>query len=496
MIVRELLTVIGFKVEDGGVKKAEDLFSSLKIGAAAVVAAAVGGVLAFREFGKQMNDTANDIALASQRLGLTAEQYQELAYAAETSGVGVEIFSKALRELNRRAADAGDSKEMAKAFGRAGIAIRDAHGEIRPLPDLLGQIADRIAKIKSPAERTKAAMDLLGRGGATMIPMLLEGRAGIAALTEEFRELGGEISNETIEAVKKLDDSYDRLEAAQKGVWTRLYVRLIPTFQRWTDATVKSFKANRQLIDGAINILGRAVEWVADKISDLSDVIDRNHEFFGILAVVLTARMIPALLRMALASVLALAPMLLFAAAAFLIALAIEEVYQFVKGDKKTALQDWIDVFTKAAEEPNANWIVKTISAIVNGIKDAIKFTNDLFKLWLFDEIEAGSALDKLIHGGGEKWAGILHGGNLPGEGRREASVFGLDARSMTPQEVVTSRALSSGVLNIDNSPTVIINAPGSDPEMLQRVTTQGVSDANGQMRREILRDVEGRSPY
>jgi hypothetical protein len=54
-------------------------------------------------------------------------------------------------------------------------------------------------------------MQLFGRGGAALLPMMNEGREGIAKLREEARRLGLVMSTEDAVSADKLDDSINRV---------------------------------------------------------------------------------------------------------------------------------------------------------------------------------------------------------------------------------------------------------------------------------------------
>ena len=64
------------------------------------------------------------------------------------------------------------------------------------------KIADKFAVMKDGSEKTALALDLFGRAGAKLIPMLNEGSAGISELQEEARALGIVLGKEDLKAAE------------------------------------------------------------------------------------------------------------------------------------------------------------------------------------------------------------------------------------------------------------------------------------------------------
>jgi hypothetical protein len=60
--------------------------------------------------------------------------------------------------------------------------------------------ADAIKSIQDPSLRVAAAMNVFGKGAAEIIPLLLEGSAGINAMVREAEDLGVVMSGETAAA--------------------------------------------------------------------------------------------------------------------------------------------------------------------------------------------------------------------------------------------------------------------------------------------------------
>jgi len=164
--------------------------------------AAVGGLLGASGVFASMGDT---LAKASQRTGIGVERLSELAYAAEQSGADLETLEAGVRKMQKALAEAAVGSESARsALAALGLSITQLAGLSPDKQFTL--IADRLAKIVDPTERAAAAMELFGRSGTQLLPMIANGAAGIDALAKRARELGLVMATEDAEAAVVFGD--------------------------------------------------------------------------------------------------------------------------------------------------------------------------------------------------------------------------------------------------------------------------------------------------
>lgn len=171
---------------------------------------ALGGAAAL--FLNATRDTALAVDRQSRSLGLSREQVQQWQYVAGQAGVEADAFGQAIGGLAQRANDAAQNGGGAAArFRELGIELTDASGNLRPTNDLLLDAADALHGMAPGAHQTATAMALFGDQGRQLLPVLSQGREGVAALTGEFDALGGGLDNGTIDAVVASDREFKRL---------------------------------------------------------------------------------------------------------------------------------------------------------------------------------------------------------------------------------------------------------------------------------------------
>lgn len=206
---RKTARQIGAAFDDvrGGAARLTGVFTSLKT---AVAAAGVGLIV------KDALDLGDAIGEMAHRLGLGVESLQALQHAATLAGASAEGFEAGIRTLNRRIGEAAAGEAgAAKFFAEIGLSVRDAGGAIRSTEAVLGDFAERITQTASPAEQTRLAMEAFGRSGTQLLPILREGREGLAGFTDAARRAGTLLSAETI---KRLGDTKDAVDELAKVV--------------------------------------------------------------------------------------------------------------------------------------------------------------------------------------------------------------------------------------------------------------------------------------
>ena len=196
-------------------------------------------------------DSLGKQTLTLQRyMGGSTEDASRLAHAFTMTGtdtklasVGLGIFSKNLvaakdqqRKFTADRAEAaaqgkaftGDLGKNAQAFADMGITIRDSNGDMLPMQDLLAATAEKFSKMPAGAQRTSAAMKLFGKSGASLLPFLSKGAAGVKELMEESDRLGTTLSGKDTDAVKKNTAEKRRMGEAIKGIQVTIGRHLMP----------------------------------------------------------------------------------------------------------------------------------------------------------------------------------------------------------------------------------------------------------------------------
>lgn len=210
--------------------------TAIKLGAIAVA-----GSLGFMI--KSAIDTADEMSKTSQRIGVSVESLSTLKYAADLADVSLEQLSTGVGMLSRNLMDSSLGKgEAQEAFQILGIKATDVNGKLRSTESVLLEVADKFSTMENGTLKTALAMDVFGRSGKEMIPLLNAGADGIRELQEEAKALGLEISTSTALKAEQFNDNVTRMGYAVRGVGLTLATELLPTLETASGALVQLTK--------------------------------------------------------------------------------------------------------------------------------------------------------------------------------------------------------------------------------------------------------------
>lgn len=196
--------------------------------------AAVDFANAFSEQSEALRDTATD-------LRITTTQLQEFDHAAAQSGVGVERMRSGITKFStdlRAAERYGNGTTF--LLRRLGIQARDASGHIRPMGDIMDEVAIALPRIENPLRRTRVAVRLFGEAGRRMVDVLHEGPGGIRALRDELEELGGGITPEAALAAREYTRAMERQGRATDSLRSVFATSLLPVLTWVIDKITKA----------------------------------------------------------------------------------------------------------------------------------------------------------------------------------------------------------------------------------------------------------------
>lgn len=270
------------RIIDEAVKKSTDKLSAFerttdKIGRSMTKAgtvmlgasAAVGGsILAV---GKSTADYAGDMYDMARGAGIGVEAFQKLAYAGRMSGVETEKLSASLVKFDRMVAEAtGGNKTYMQTFEDLGIKIKDSAGNLRQPNEIFEDVADIFHNTEDGIGKTALAVELFGKSGADLIPMLNDGKAGLKAFYAEAERLGLALSNEMIAKGDAFSDQLENIGEQVKGVKLQLGAALIPALSAATekiskviDKITKCVQENPELAATIGNIAMTTGKWIA-----------------------------------------------------------------------------------------------------------------------------------------------------------------------------------------------------------------------------------------
>lgn len=229
----------------------------------------------------------------SARTGVSVETLSELGWAADLAGADLETLETGLRKMQKVVTEAATGSASAtEALGRLGLSVTDLVN-LNP-EQQFKLIADRLSKVQDPTLRAALAMEVFGKSGTRLLPMLADGAKGLEEYQRKARELGLTVSTETAQDAAALADTLDTLWRVLKQSAFTIGAALAPTIKDLGDAVTRAvvrvtewLKQNQALIVTALQVAA-VVTAVGASLIVAGTLISGVGAVFGWLATVVT----------------------------------------------------------------------------------------------------------------------------------------------------------------------------------------------------------------
>jgi hypothetical protein len=222
--------------------------AGLSAGTAALTAIGTAAVAAGKKVwdaANEMSEMGDEVDKGSQKLRVSAEDYQRMKYAAELSGTSIDTLATAQKKL----AASGSELDLRQAI-------------------------DQVAAIEDADKRAAAATELFGaKAGQELLPLLNSGKDGIQAMYDEAEAYGMVMSGDAVKASAKFQDSLSKMKGTMTGLKNEMVGRLLPGLTGLTDGFAEILNGNPdagiEMISGAVRDLLAQVEELAPTVLQL-----------------------------------------------------------------------------------------------------------------------------------------------------------------------------------------------------------------------------------
>jgi len=256
---------------------------------------------------KQSLDLADSLGKMSQKIGMSVDDLYSLQAAGKLSDVAIEEIGKSVLKLNKNLGEIsmGGGKDAENALKNLGISSKDVNGHIKDSNTVLLEVADRFKDMPNGVAKSTLAMQLFGKSGADMIPLLNGG-------SEAIKEFNGHMDKTTTDAAERFNDSFTRIGLSVDGAKAKLLTSMVPSIDtlsgrienlsvwiannsdnidRFADRAMNDFTALGQVGSDAFGLIGDtstimvntvsdAFDFMADEVLGSSDAMVQNFGFF------------------------------------------------------------------------------------------------------------------------------------------------------------------------------------------------------------------------
>ena len=199
-----------------------------------VASGAMSAARSFISMGASQAEVIDGQSDLAKRLGLTYGELAGLGFAGAQVGVSMDSIGAAVTKADVAFVKATQgSKTATAAFAGIGLSVQELEG-LSPA-ERFRAIADGISALPTAAERSRAALQIFGKGAAELLPMFEGGAGAISSATDEAARFGLALTNDQAASVNSMSDAFAKAQMAVQGIVGQVVAYLAPAIQGVTD---------------------------------------------------------------------------------------------------------------------------------------------------------------------------------------------------------------------------------------------------------------------
>lgn len=266
---------------DADLKKGQKLISGF-VGSVGSLMGPLAAALSFAGFTAKINEAltfVDDLSKRSIRLNIDIADLRGLQLAADLSGVALTEIEVGARTLTKQigALSHGSQKQVA-LFKELGLTANDVLD--KTLTEQIAAVGKGLGSIESVTRRNVIALELFGRSGQKLLPLLANNAQAVRDAMADIQRLGSPISAADGRAVESSNDAYTRLLFTFDSVFQTISVMLAPALERLYINLAEAIKPGTAL-NQLLLTMGQVITLVINGINELVGFISFLSESFG-----------------------------------------------------------------------------------------------------------------------------------------------------------------------------------------------------------------------
>lgn len=181
----------------------------------------------------QLSGRVEELSFAARQAGVDFQSIQVLDEAATRAGVSVEALAAGIQKFGKRLSDAAQgSGDTFKALQELGFSLQEIQQGQNDPTEFAGRVASALEKIPEPARQAQLQIDVLGKGGETLVRAFGE----LEGSTLAIKRFGGAISDLDRDRLLELDTAFENVQRSVLGFGRELLTPFIGVAQSVADS--------------------------------------------------------------------------------------------------------------------------------------------------------------------------------------------------------------------------------------------------------------------
>ena len=243
--------------------------NAAKVGTA-IIGTTTAVVTGLTAYATKVASTADTIDKASQKVGMSAEEYQKWQYAAGLCGIESNKLDAIIKKQQTQFASAKKGNaSLAETYRQLGLDINSISSADKAFNGVIAALAD----MEDETQRNTIANELFGKTYTELAPMLNSGSEAIADMKQECEDLGGVMSQDAVSAGASFNDMISRVQTAFGGIVNDIGSSLFPVLEDLLGLIVDNMPMISSLIKSIAPILTNLLSSILPPFIELTQAI-------------------------------------------------------------------------------------------------------------------------------------------------------------------------------------------------------------------------------
>lgn len=195
--------------------------------------------------------SADDLVTLSKQTGISTDQLQLYAAAADLVDVSVEDMAKSQQKLKKSMFTASEGGATAEYFERLGVSVTDANGNLRDSNDVFMETIAALGNMENETERDALAMEIFGKSASNLNPLIEDAGKTYSEVSQMLSEHGlSPLSEEELQKASQFQDSLDTIKLILQQLIMNVGAKVAGVLQPILDQLVDKVTAFAEWLSG------------------------------------------------------------------------------------------------------------------------------------------------------------------------------------------------------------------------------------------------------
>lgn len=195
--------------------------------------------------------SADDLVTLSKQTGISTDQLQLYAAAADLVDVSVEDMAKSQQKLKKSMFTASEGGATAEYFERLGVSVTDANGNLRDSNDVFMEVIEALGNMENETERDALAMEIFGKSASNLNPLIEDAGKTYSEVSQMLSEHGlSPLSEEELQKANEFQDSLDTIKLILQQLIMNVGAKVAGVLQPILDQLVDKVTAFAEWLSG------------------------------------------------------------------------------------------------------------------------------------------------------------------------------------------------------------------------------------------------------